>query len=159
MSDSHDTAQVCLNGHSINSSFYDYPDFNKDYCSNCGAKTITKCPNCDVEIQGFYRDSMVIASFEPPKFCHKCGNGYPWTVNAIQTANDLITEFDDISEDEITILKDSIGDLIKAGPKAIIAEKRYNKTMAKVDSKSRDAMKEILTNVLNERVKKSLFGE
>ena len=35
-----DVAQVCPNGHVTNSSFHNEPQFNVDYCTKCGEKTI-----------------------------------------------------------------------------------------------------------------------
>ena len=45
-----DTMQVCLKGHVINAGTQKYPQYNKDFCDLCGAKTITNCPNCNAPI-------------------------------------------------------------------------------------------------------------
>ena len=36
----HDVQQVCLNGHQTTDSYNSYPKFRKDFCSDCGEKTI-----------------------------------------------------------------------------------------------------------------------
>ena len=47
-----DTMQVCMNGHVINAGYKKYPEFNKDFCIKCGAKTIINCPSCETPIPG-----------------------------------------------------------------------------------------------------------
>ena len=76
-----DTMQVCLNGHVINDSFGKYPYRNKDFCDNCGQKTITNCPKCDNPIPGDIHYPNVIAlTFmkTAPDFCKSCGEPFPW---------------------------------------------------------------------------------
>ena len=77
-----DTMQVCLNGHVINDSFHKSPEYNKDFCSKCGKKTITNCPNCDKSIPGDLRYPGAVALPFPrsaPEFCQHCGEQFPWT--------------------------------------------------------------------------------
>ena len=68
---------ICLKGHTI-SSLYEGGEFDKR-CSECGAETITECPNCSSPVRGTNRDATVIVSFAPAKFCYECGDAYPWT--------------------------------------------------------------------------------
>ena len=45
MDDSHyDLAQICENGHTVNSMARDYPTSNQDFCDKCGTPTMTQCP-------------------------------------------------------------------------------------------------------------------
>jgi len=50
----YDTAQICTNGHVINSMARSEPKHNKKFCDKCGAKTIMNCPNCNSPIRGDY---------------------------------------------------------------------------------------------------------
>jgi hypothetical protein len=50
----YDTAQICINGHIINSMSKSHPEHNKKFCDKCGAQTITNCPNCNAPIRGYY---------------------------------------------------------------------------------------------------------
>ena len=81
-----DTMQVCLNGHVINEGFRKNPEFNKDHCDSCGAKTIINCPNCDKPIPGNLQDTGVvfISGFKSPapNCCEYCGEKFPWTHKA-----------------------------------------------------------------------------
>jgi hypothetical protein len=75
-----DTQQVCERGHQVNSSFHNNPEFRRDFCERCGARTIFSCPTCHKEIPGHYYTPGVV-SFVPtpvPEFCRGCGNPFPW---------------------------------------------------------------------------------
>ncbi len=77
-----DTMQVCLNGHVINASVRKSPHRNKDFCDDCGQRTIIHCPKCSHPIPGDMQDTgVVVIGFSPvaPKFCEKCGEPYPWS--------------------------------------------------------------------------------
>ncbi|MCW5199994.1 DUF2321 domain-containing protein, partial [Desulfobulbus sp. F1] len=76
----HDTQQVCINGHQITANFGRSPEFRRDYCNKCGAKTIHKCQQCGTDIKGKYHVDGVFSmgSTPVPKFCEKCGSKYPW---------------------------------------------------------------------------------
>jgi hypothetical protein len=77
-----DIMQVCLNGHVINDGVKKHPDYNKDFCNKCGAKTITECPNCSNPIPGAMQDTGVaVLGFtqSAPYCCQSCGVAFPWT--------------------------------------------------------------------------------
>ena len=76
-----DTMQVCLNGHVINDSYKKYPEYNQDFCTECGEKTITQCPKCNNPIPGGMQDTgIAVLGFTPsaPEFCQHCGEKFPW---------------------------------------------------------------------------------
>ena len=77
----YDVMQVCMKGHITTSKIKTRPEAMKNRCSECGAKTITRCIECDAEIQGYKHIPNVIhADLQaPPSFCHECGESYPWT--------------------------------------------------------------------------------
>lgn len=78
-----DTMQVCLNGHVINGSYQNHPQYNKDYCTACGAATVTQCPFCRNPIPGEMQDTGVIViglQPEAPEFCQHCGKQFSWVV-------------------------------------------------------------------------------
>lgn len=90
----HDAQQVCLNGHQITDDFHRSPQFRRDFCNKCGAKTIHKCQSCGTDIKGDYHVDGVIAvgfSTPVPKFCEKCGAKYPW---ADKLDDDAVTKLD-----------------------------------------------------------------
>ncbi|MBI5421778.1 TIGR02391 family protein [Candidatus Peregrinibacteria bacterium] len=77
----YDIQQVCLNGHQITDSYNKHPQFRKEYCDECGEKTIFECPNCNVPIRGDYHVEGVFGGGETsvPKHCYSCGKPYPWS--------------------------------------------------------------------------------
>lgn len=74
-------AQICLSGHVVST---DIQESSAPFCSECGEKTITACPHCNAPIPGVLKDDEVIIlgqelTYEPPKYCEKCGTPFPWT--------------------------------------------------------------------------------
>ena len=77
----YDAYLVCENGHGVNDSYYRNPEFNKKFCTTCGAKTRKDCPNCGADIEGDYHVEGVIGfggRTSPPDICKHCGNDFPW---------------------------------------------------------------------------------
>lgn len=75
-----DTMQVCLEGHVVNDSSRMMPAYSKNFCDDCGAKTITQCPKCGKDIPGrrHLRGVFSTSSMEAPRHCQSCGNQFPW---------------------------------------------------------------------------------
>ena len=106
-----DTMQVCMNGHVINAAVQNSPEFNKEFCTTCGAKTITKCPNCSSPIPGDLQDTgVLVLGFRTPApgFCQHCGEKFPWANKepkqlreeraAIEELQNLLTRFHRIAK-------------------------------------------------------------
>src|SRR6185437_11226545 len=109
--DSHyDRALICRNGHVVNSMARDYPSSNSPYCASCGEPTISKCPNCNTDIRGYYHVPGVIGfdHYNAPAFCHQCGKLFPWTQAALSAAKELINTFDTISGEEKVSLEGAL---------------------------------------------------
>src|SRR5256885_2603610 len=86
----YDTAQICLNGHVINRSAEDMPQYRQNHCSKCGAETLMSCPACSEKIRGNLLGAMPSLHEEPaPAFCHNCGKAYPWIQQALEAAREL----------------------------------------------------------------------
>lgn len=161
MSDSYyDTAQICLNGHVINNMATTYPLSNQKYCTECGAQTITACPDCVSPIRGgyFVPGFIGLDHYIKPSYCHNCGKPYPWTVASLEAARELADELDILSKEEQQQLKDTFPDLTKNTPKTVVAETRFRKLMKKAGGEAYEGMKSILIDVLSEAAKKSVFG-
>jgi hypothetical protein len=154
----YDTAQICLNGHIINSSFHERPHHNKDYCDKCGESTITKCPKCQNDIKGNFKGPVIdVPLFAYPSFCHKCGNSFPWTERQMEAVKELAEEFDELTPEDRKKLQENLGDLVRETPKTQIAQRRYKKIMGKLGRDSYEAFKSILINIVSEAVKKTIF--
>jgi len=162
MNNWYDTAQVCMNGHAINDSFKQHPTLNQNFCSKCGSKTITKCESCDAPIKGQYNVQGVTAigfTYHPPKFCHNCGEPYPWTRNNLKAAKELTEEIENLNEEEKKILKQSLDELVKDTPNSQVAALRFKKLMKKAGKTSANTLKKVLVNILSESVKKLIWNK
>ena len=155
----YDVAQICLNGHVINSSSASSPLHNKKFCDKCGAQTITHCQYCDKSIQGYYHSPyIIIGSYNKPNFCHECGKPYPWTEAKLSAAKELSDEFENLSPHERETLKKSLDDIIIDTPHTPVATTRFKKLMAKAGKVAADSLKEIIIDVASEATKKAIWG-
>ena len=159
--DWYDTAQVCINGHVINSRAETEPEHNKSYCSECGAETITSCPKCEAKILGKLHSGnyFTYPMYEAPKFCWTCGSPYPWTESRLKAAHDLANEIKGISKEERKLLNLSIDELVGDTPQTSVAIVRFRKMMSKVGPELHDAFKKILIDIISETAKKAIFGQ
>lgn len=156
----YDLAQICCNGHVINSMAREYPTSNAPHCQQCGEATVTTCPNCRTEIRGFYHVPGVISlgHYSAPAFCHQCGEPFPWTQAGLAAARELVETFDAISKEDKESLQNAFPDLVRDTPRTRVAEAKYRQVMKKVGKEAVDGLRSILVDVASEAVKKSLFG-
>jgi len=173
MSSRYDVAQVCLNGHLISDHAQSRPEFSKKFCPDCGAETVTQCPDCGQTIQGAVHSTYLTGGSRylgrPPvqrtmttsgsvrAFCHACGKPYPWTRAGIETAKALALEFEELNDAERIQLQASIDDLVTDTPKTNVAVVRFKKLMPKVGKHGADALKAILIDLIAEGAKKALW--
>jgi hypothetical protein len=123
--------------------------------------TITSC-GCGAEIRGDYKspDPMIGAGTPPaPNYCYNCGQPYPWTQTRLTLARELADEFDELDSSDKEKLKGTLDDLVKDSPKTDLATGRFKKIMAKVGKDSYDAMRRMITDIISETAKKTLFPE
>ena len=91
--DYYDTMQVCLNGHQITTLYDSSPENRKDFCEQCGEKTIYQCQKCGKKIRGHHHMSGVSYSGDAiPSNCNACGNAYPWKTKHATKKTKLATE-------------------------------------------------------------------
>jgi len=156
----YDVAQICVNGHVINSSSESYPQDNKNFCDQCGAETITKCRHCGREIKGDYLDvqGFIIESFKKPSFCDNCGKPYPWIESRILAAQELVKKTEGLSSEEKDILKNSIDDIVRDTSSSQVAALRFKKIMVKSGKVVADMFKDILVSIASEAAKKAIWG-
>ena len=93
-----------------------------------------------------------------PKFCHSCGKPYPWTLSHLEAAKELVKEFDTLTPEEQHSLTQSLDDLVRDTPKAEVAGIRFKKLMKKAGKESYEAVKHVLTDLVSESIKKTIFG-
>ena len=154
----YDTAQICLNGHSINSSYFDYPEHNEEFCSSCGQPTITACKKCTAPIRGYLRGSYP-SPYIVPSFCYKCGAPFPWTESRLSVAVEMAKELDGLNDEERNQLAASFDDLVREGPKTSLAATRFKKLIGKAGGVAGETFKKILVDIASETAKKMLWPD
>ena len=158
----YDVALVCLNGHVVNDRFVSSPEFNKKFCDRCGEPTISACPACNKSIQGDYINPSVaiigIGQMPAPGFCQHCGKAFPWTDMKLAAAKEVADELDGISSEDKAMLKQTLDDLVREGPRTEPAKLRFKRIMKKVGKESYETMRGVVTNLVSEAIKKSMFG-
>ena len=158
----YDAAQVCLNGHMINHSLKKYPEFSKQYCNKCGAKTITSCPECNTPIQGEYHVEGIavlgLSSPSPDSFCHSCGQPFPWTKARLDAAKEFTDMLEGISDEEKDKLKQSLNDLVSDTPRTANAATKWKRYLAKAGQVAAGGFKEVMYSIMVDTAKKSMWG-
>ena len=154
----YETAQICMNGHMVVRGIEARPESKSNFCSDCGAKTITTCPNCNTNIRGYYNIPGVISTARVVirAYCHECGSPYPWTKANFETARELISDLDDLSNEECEQLKSALEDLMQGGPKTEMAARRWKNLMPKIAKGGAESLHRIATNLFSEAAKKLL---
>lgn len=154
-------AQVCPNGHVATTAADVHPELREAFCSQCGEATLTTCATCNASIRGDYHVEGVIGfggGYEPPPFCHNCGDRFPWTERKIAGAVELVEAGADLSAEEVQQFKADLTELTKDSPKTHAASIRFKKVMAKVGNSVASGVRDIVVDVLSEAAKKTIWG-
>lgn len=152
-------AQVCTNGHLINDSFDSHPESNQSFCSKCGAKTITACPNCGANIRGNYDCDVFIlgATKTVDSYCYNCGSPYPWTQKILDSAIELLSLDTELSTDTKELIKNAIPYLLVDQPETPVAIAKYRSGISKAGQIVKDSMYQLLVDVLSDTAKKIIY--
>lgn len=161
--DYYQTAQICLNGHCITSTYEAAPLDRQPFCDQCGAKTITECPSCHAKIRGSYvpgGDPMFFGGlgYIVPAFCGQCGAPFPWTQTAIDVTAALINEENELSSDDREALVEVLPAVISETPKTRLAAVRFKKALSAVGEFTSDGLRQFAIDFGCELFKKLLFG-
>ena len=158
----YDTAQICTNGHLINSASLKYPEHNSEFCGKCGAPTITKCENCNAGIRGKYHDRYInVVDFapKPPGFCPDCGKPYPWTEAKLKAAQELADLLEDLSPEERELLKKSFDDIVRDTPQTAVAATQFKRLAAKVGKTVAEELRKLVVDIASETAKKIILEQ
>ncbi|OGS27900.1 MAG: hypothetical protein A2297_07305 [Elusimicrobia bacterium RIFOXYB2_FULL_48_7] len=152
-----DIAQICLNGHLINSRMKEAQQHNKNYCDICGKATINKCQKCDKEIHGYHHGGGNEFSYsldKVPSCCYNCGKPYPWTEAKIKATEEYIDLLENLSVEEKNSLKKGIDDILAETPRTKLAIATIKKHAIKLGQTGKD----IFVDLASEAIKKLLLG-
>lgn len=151
--------EVCLNGHqkTIYSKTIDNPG---TFCEECGESIISQCLNCKAGIKGFKRVPGVISigeNIKVPRYCYHCSKPFPWTQILISNTEELLSLDPAFTATDINIAIKAIPDLISETPTTPVATIKFKQILSKATPVVKDAMYNLLVDVISETVKKSLF--
>jgi hypothetical protein len=151
----YDTAQICLNGHLLTESVEEYPS-EQSYCSKCGSKSITKCPNCNAQLHGYGRYLGIIKPTEVTAYCYNCGKPYPWTESALESANLIIQEAENFSVEDKAALVESLPDIVSETPRTNLAIARTQRFLKAVGGLTADMIRQFVIDFGCELAKKQI---
>ena len=150
----YDVAQVCPNGHVANGQMNRSPAFNREFCEQCGEKTLTTCPACNTSIRGDYlpKSGGGMVGFGPPAFCYNCGAAFPWTERKIQAAIDLFVDQvqDEAARREFT---ESVHAIARDTPQAQVAANRLKRLLTWLKDGTVDVVRKMLVDVAASGIK------
>jgi len=154
-------AEICKNGHVTTACADQYPEFREKYCSKCGEETLMQCPDCNTPIRGYYDipGRVSFSDYSIPAYCYNCGKAYPWTINKLEAVLELVGIGGELSDSELTVFKNDLGELIKDSPKVQVASVRFKCFMKKVGITVGEGVKEILVGIVSEAARKAIWGE
>ena len=151
-------ATICLNGHVISK----YAPNHQKRCTECGEMTFSQCGHCGAPIRGLAEITGVVVlgnrPYKRPGYCYECGEPYPWTEKILNSAVELLSLDDELDIETKTLIKNSIPDLLIDVPTTLVAVAKYNKGMSKASEIIKNAMYNLLIDVVSETAKKSLLG-
>lgn len=149
-------ASICLNGHVMSK----YDSNVQPFCSSCGEKIISVCPNCNAPIHGEVDSEGIVMAgfiFNPDKYCYNCGEPYPWVQRLIDASKELLELDDNSTQESVDLIIKSLPDLIVSSPKKEVAKAKFKKGLKSFSSFTKDSLQNILSDVLSEAIKKYLF--
>lgn len=156
----YDTAQICMNGHVINGHAESSPEFNQSFCTRCGTKTITACPDCQTRIPGEYDFEGIISSgrLPTPEFCFNCGAPYPWTEKRKENIRELIDQMTELGAGDRITLHDAIDDLMRDTPRSPVAVVQIRKIIPKIEKTANENLRKLVSEGMSEEIRKQLWG-
>lgn len=146
-------AQVCLNGHLVTGDVYS-EDASK-FCSKCGERAISLCPDCNQPLRGDW-DGFVVMGASVSAFCYNCGKAYPWTLRQVETAKELAAEVEGIDKLDLEKAQDSFIALTSDTPQTAVAAARVSKLLKRAGPVVGNAIKEIVTSIATDAAKKMI---
>lgn len=162
MNSYYESALICENGHIITTSLERNPKKNQNHCSLCGASTLSKCHKCNEMIHGYYYIPGVVGcgSMEKaPSYCHSCGAPYPWTLLALEAAQELLEIEDILSKEELDYLSKNMSAIVSDTPKTPVVATKLKLAIGKLSSNVGSAIYDIFVDVASETAKKTLFPQ
>jgi hypothetical protein len=132
------------------------PEFCKEFCPNCGAKTVMACPECHTPIPGHYYIPGTFSLDETtvPNNCHACGSAYPWRQDALASATEIL-QFE-MGGQDATEAAALVPIIAMDSPKAELAALKLKRLMSKLGKPAYDVAIKVVSDLASETAKKTL---
>jgi hypothetical protein len=95
--------------------------------------------------------------FSPPAFCTDCGKPFPWLEAKLYAARQLTDDLGSLDSEEKELLKKSLDEIVKDTPQTSVWALRFKRLVSKAGKGAADSFKDILTDVLSEVAKKTIY--
>lgn len=152
----YDIAQICMNGHTVNSTAHTAPDRNEDFCSKCGQRTLTACPACGTDIRGLHRSASGF-DFTFPNYCFKCGKPFPWTQIKLSAIGELVDSLGELGVQERESIKSGLPEIVADSPRTELAAINIKKALQGLGKENRLLVEEKILDLASENAKKIIF--
>ena len=103
-------------------------------------------------------DLISTAEYEPPNYCHGCGNPFPWAAERIKAAKEHAGELEGLDPAERALLQEAIEDLAQDGPRTALGASRFKKLTQKAGQSAGSGLYKIAVDLASETAKKLLLG-
>lgn len=152
------TMQVCENGHVVEERLEEQT-CEMAFCEECGAKNISACPTCGTSIKGEEIIGIATIGFEPepPKYCYKCGDPFPWTRASLEALKELAELDDSLDEGDVKDLAVSAEEILSETPKTKVAAIRFKKILSRAGSETATAARELFVDIVAETAKRTIW--
>ena len=122
------------------------------HCAACGSKNLRVCEHCETPMRPLTR------SGGRPSYCFECAEPFPWTANALATAEEYTDELDTLTDEDKVVLKESFADLTIDTVRTPLAASRYNRIVSKLAPFARETLQKIIVEVITNSAKKIMGG-
>jgi len=151
-------AQICEDGHIINSNMEEFPEKNQKYCDQCSQPTINSCPHCKTYIRGDYIEIGLVDFSEDkaPSFCHECGKPYPWIENSINAMIELMEYEGTFTDDDKEDMKKAIVDISNDSSRTELGVLKIKKAYKHISPEMKKIFTNIISTIVAEKAKQEL---
>jgi hypothetical protein len=158
VSGQYDLAQYCRAGHEITQFASSSPERRQNFCSTCGAPTISACEGCGAPLRGYYHAAVTGWLTPRANHCYKCGAQHPWVAEKLAAGREMIEFMEDLSPEDKVNLNRSLDDIVQGGARAELGVFRFKTLLAKVTKGGQDLLYKLAVDVASEAAKKMLTG-
>ena len=149
----YDVGLICEKGHVINEKALRDPEYNTEFCKECGAHAVCKC-ECGEPIRGGLHG--VCGGYSRPAHCTGCGAQHIWTKRQAEAIRDFVSELEQLDDEQKRLFCDVIPDLLVETPQSDVAALRTWKLMEKLPPAVKKIFVTLLENAAVSAVLKSL---